>query len=201
MPSPMEIPTPAPTPMETSVPVVEDWGTSVVEFQSQEVEWLTPSKVVNVPRRVKKLAGKIKSPFVVTTDTRDQLRNTLPHSTSFDPKRPVAQVLMDNFDKYIQSDEDEPRDMDICEIKKDFFRDLLDPKGWLTDTVIGYFITHLNLNIMLTYFLNYHTNVITIITACKRNYHADACALSKVSYIIQRQGGHYGFLFLGKRDN
>ncbi len=126
------MPTPPPTTMH------DDRDMTIIEDDSQDVEYLTPSKVVRVPR-VKRPAGRIKSPFVVSTETRHQLRNTFPLPNQFDPKRPVPPELTQKFLTYMQSDEDTPLDYDICEIRKDFFHVFLS-NSELTDTVNNYYL-------------------------------------------------------------
>ena len=60
----------------------------VVEGET-EVMYLTPSKVVHRQSRKNICAHKMKSSFVVTTDTREQLKNTLSVPDKFDKKRLV----------------------------------------------------------------------------------------------------------------
>ena len=69
---------------------------NIVEGDS-EVMYLTPSKVIHCEPRKKMCAQKMKSSYVVTTETREQLKNTLSTLDKFDPKRPVPNDMTLKF--------------------------------------------------------------------------------------------------------
>ena len=109
-------------------------GVDIAEGAS-EVMYLTPSKVVHREPRRKILARKMISPFIVTTETREQLKNTLPGPNEFDPKRPIPDELTMKFFEYMQSEEDERMDYTVAHVDKTFFNVLITPKAWLEDSV------------------------------------------------------------------
>ena len=62
-----------------------------------EVMYLTPSKVIHRQPRKKIRAHKMKLSFIVTTETRKQLKNTLPGPYEFDPKKSIPDELTMKF--------------------------------------------------------------------------------------------------------
>ncbi|KAF3438743.1 hypothetical protein FNV43_RR21507 [Rhamnella rubrinervis] len=66
---------------------IRDEETNVMQNDS-EVRFISPSKVIQREPHIKKRAGKLKSPFVLSTETRETLNNILPLPMDFDPKRP-----------------------------------------------------------------------------------------------------------------
>ncbi|KAF3457328.1 hypothetical protein FNV43_RR01985 [Rhamnella rubrinervis] len=69
-----------------------------------DVQFITPSKVVHREPRIKRRADRLKSPFVVTAETRDALKSTLPPPMDFDPKRATPEDISKNFFEYFFSD-------------------------------------------------------------------------------------------------
>ncbi|KAF3441112.1 hypothetical protein FNV43_RR15022 [Rhamnella rubrinervis] len=69
-----------------------DCQLSVIE-RNCEVQYVIPSKVTRREPRVMKCARKMKSPFIVITETQEQLKNTLPPPDNFDPKRVIRMIL------------------------------------------------------------------------------------------------------------
>ncbi|KAF3443700.1 hypothetical protein FNV43_RR13390 [Rhamnella rubrinervis] len=108
---------------------------SVMEYNDSEVMELTSSNVVNRGGRIKTFGRSIKSPYVISTETREQLKNTLPNN--FDPKRPVPTDIHAKFIKYIESNEDEIRDYQVCDADKSFFLQLLIEEAWLTENQVN----------------------------------------------------------------
>ncbi|KAF3433457.1 hypothetical protein FNV43_RR24559 [Rhamnella rubrinervis] len=102
----------------------------VVVQNDSEVQFITPSKVVHHEPHVKKHADRIKSPFVVTMETRDILKSILPPPMDFDPKRASPEDISMKFFDYLLSNIDEVIKYGILEVNKEFYRDLLQG-GWL----------------------------------------------------------------------
>ncbi|KAF3445851.1 hypothetical protein FNV43_RR11028 [Rhamnella rubrinervis] len=100
-----------------------------------EVQFVTPSKVPHCDPRLKKRSDKMKSPFIVTTGTQEELKNTLPPPDKFDPKRTVPTEITSKIFNYMTEGEDVYIDYGICEIKKEFFQTLITEAGWLADEV------------------------------------------------------------------
>ncbi|KAF3438254.1 hypothetical protein FNV43_RR21015 [Rhamnella rubrinervis] len=100
-----------------------------------EVQFVTPSKVPYCDPQLKKRSDKIKSPFIVTTGTQEELKNTLPPPDKFDPKRTVPTEITSKIFNYMTEGEDVYIDYGICEIKKEFFQTLITEAGWLVDEV------------------------------------------------------------------
>ena len=106
----------------------------IVEDDS-EVTYLTPSKVVQPSPWKKMRARKLKSPFLVTTKTREQLKNTLPNPDKFDPNMPIPNDITMKFFEYLEGNEDNLMDYHMCNVDKNFFNVLLKEASWLTDKV------------------------------------------------------------------
>ncbi|KAF3443111.1 hypothetical protein FNV43_RR17032 [Rhamnella rubrinervis] len=69
-----------------------------------EIQYITPSKVIHCEPRIKKHVGQLKSPYVVTTEIQENLKNILSPPTDFDPKKaPLDDVEM-RFFNYMTSD-------------------------------------------------------------------------------------------------
>ena len=103
-----------------------------------EVLYLTPSKVVHHdPPRKKMRAQRLMSPFVVTTETREQLKNTLVDPDMFDPMRPSPDEMVVKFSQYMVSEEEEENNLDyrMFILDRTFFNVLLTPESWLTDNI------------------------------------------------------------------
>ncbi|KAF3457403.1 hypothetical protein FNV43_RR02060 [Rhamnella rubrinervis] len=99
-----------------------------------EVQYVTPSKTVQCELCNKKQSEFLKSPFVVTTDTREILKNTLPYPPEhFNPKRDFFEELSTNFWTYFTSDTDPLIDMIICDVNKEFLNILLNKGYWLNE--------------------------------------------------------------------
>ena len=112
-----------------------------------EVTYLTPSKVEHRdPPRKKMRAQRLMSPFVVTTETREQLKNTLPDPDMFDPIRPSPDEMVVKFSEYMAREEEEEEenhlDYGFIVLDRTFFHVLLKPESWLTDDVRITLITH-----------------------------------------------------------
>ncbi|KAF3442906.1 hypothetical protein FNV43_RR16824 [Rhamnella rubrinervis] len=104
---------------------------NVMQIDS-EVQFISPSKVIQQEPRIKKRAEKLKLPFVVSTETRETLNNILPPSMDFDPKRPPPyDISMKCFER-LTSDMDEVIDYNIYDVSKEFFCDLVQGE-WLND--------------------------------------------------------------------
>ena len=100
-----------------------------------EVIYLTPSKVVQRSPPKKMRVGRLKSPFVITIETREQLKNTLPDPDMFDPTRPNSEDMVMNFFEYMADNEENALDYRVHEVDKSFFNVLLTEASWLTDKV------------------------------------------------------------------
>ncbi|KAF3453790.1 hypothetical protein FNV43_RR04231 [Rhamnella rubrinervis] len=112
---------------------VLDLNMNMVDDDS-EVQYITPSKMVQREPRIKKQSEFLKSPFVMTTDTRETLKNTLPYPPEhFNPKRDFSEELSTNFWTYFTSDMDPLIDMTICDVNKEFFNILLNEGYWLNE--------------------------------------------------------------------
>ncbi|KAF3433318.1 hypothetical protein FNV43_RR24420 [Rhamnella rubrinervis] len=72
-----------------------------VVHDDNEVQFITPLKVVHHKPHVKKRADRLKSPLVVTTETRDTLKSTLSHPMDFDPKRAHPKDISKKFFEYL----------------------------------------------------------------------------------------------------
>ena len=112
-----------------------------------EVKYLTPSKVEHRdPPRKKMRAQRLMSPFVVTTETREQLKNTLPDPDMFDPIRPSPDEMVVKFSEYMAREEEEEEenhlDYGFIVLDRTFFHVLLKSESWLTDDVRITLITH-----------------------------------------------------------
>ena len=100
-----------------------------------EVVYLTPSKVVHRdPPRKKMRAQRLMSPFVVITETREQLKNTLPNPDIFDPIRPSPDELVVKFSEYMAHEEEEEAeenhlDYGFIVLDRTFFHVLLKPES------------------------------------------------------------------------
>ena len=70
-------------------------------------------------------AEKLKSPFVVTMKTREQLKNTLPDLDKFDPNRAILDDMIKKFFEYLEGNEDNLMDYHVCDVDKSFFNVLL----------------------------------------------------------------------------
>ncbi|KAF3455332.1 hypothetical protein FNV43_RR05780 [Rhamnella rubrinervis] len=123
---------------------------SAVKYNDNEVIELTPSKVVNHECRIKVVGRSISSPYVLTTETREQLKNTLPIPNKFDPTRPIPTDIHVKFIKYIESNEDEIRGYQVCDANKGFFLQLIVDEAWLTEKQVNV-ITMLMRNRMRLY--------------------------------------------------
>ncbi|KAF3434508.1 hypothetical protein FNV43_RR21593 [Rhamnella rubrinervis] len=108
-----------------------DEETNVMQNDS-EVQFISPSKVIQQEPRIKKRAGKLKSPFVVSTVTRETLNNILPPPMDFDPKRAFPDDISMKFFDYLTSEMDKVIDYSICKVNKEFFQDLVQGE-WLND--------------------------------------------------------------------
>ncbi|KAF3438472.1 hypothetical protein FNV43_RR21234 [Rhamnella rubrinervis] len=106
-----------------------------VNESDSEVQFVTPSKVPYCDPRLKKHSDKMKSPFIVTTGTQEELKNTLPPPDKFDPKRTIPTEITSKIFNYMTEGEDVYIDYGICEIKKEFFQTLITEAGWLADEV------------------------------------------------------------------
>ncbi|KAF3436844.1 hypothetical protein FNV43_RR19597 [Rhamnella rubrinervis] len=110
---------------------IRDEETNVMQNDS-DVQFISPSKVIQREPRIKKRTGKLKSPFVVSIETREILNNILPHPMDFDPKRPFPDDISMKFFNYLTFETDEIIDYSICEVNKEFFWDLVQGE-WLND--------------------------------------------------------------------
>ncbi|KAF3432501.1 hypothetical protein FNV43_RR27241 [Rhamnella rubrinervis] len=111
-----------------------DLNMNIVEYDDSEVQYVTPSKMVQREPHIKKQSEFLKSPFVVTTNTRETLKNTLPYPPEhFNPKRDFSKELSTNFSMYFTSDMDTLIDMTICDVNKEFFNILLNEGYWLNE--------------------------------------------------------------------
>ncbi|KAF3443677.1 hypothetical protein FNV43_RR13367 [Rhamnella rubrinervis] len=108
---------------------IRDEETNVMQNDS-DVQFISPSKVIQWEPCIKKRAGKLKSPFVVTTEAWESLNKILPPPMDFNPKRPPPDDILMKFFDYLTFDMDEVIDYDICEVNKEFFRDLVQGE-WL----------------------------------------------------------------------
>ncbi|KAF3449534.1 hypothetical protein FNV43_RR10263 [Rhamnella rubrinervis] len=113
---------------------IRDEETNAMQNDS-EVQFITSSKVIVREPRIKKSAGKLKSPFIISTETRETLKSILPPPMDFDPEWPPPHDISMKFFEFLTSDMDEVIDYDICEVNKEFFRDLVQGQ-WLIDKVL-----------------------------------------------------------------
>ncbi|KAF3438482.1 hypothetical protein FNV43_RR21244 [Rhamnella rubrinervis] len=111
-----------------------DEETNVIQNDS-EVQLISPSKVIQREPHIKKRARKLKLPFVVSIETRETLNNIFPPLMDFDPKKPFPDDISMKFFDYLTSEMDEVIDYSICEVNKEFFRDLVQEE-WLNDKVL-----------------------------------------------------------------
>ena len=89
-------------------------------------------------------AKRLIFPFVVTTETQEQLKNTSPDPYMFDPIRPSPDEMVVKFPQYMVGEEEKENNLDYGMIILDrtFFHVLLTPESWLTDDVRITLITH-----------------------------------------------------------
>ena len=106
----------------------------VMEDDSQVLE-VSPKQRETRTKFVGKL---IKSPYVMPTETREELKTTLPFPEIFNPKRPIPPEVEAKFDAYIASTDDEPIDLREVLADKSFFLTLLIDEAWLSDKVNNY---------------------------------------------------------------
>ena len=110
----------------------------MTQHNDSELQHLTPSKIpVNIFKRGKRPAEKKKYAFESKEGVRAYtLRELASEPLNFLDNRPVPEHVRQAFWSYFDSNEDLPRDYQICDINKEFYNVLINEEGWLTDTVI-----------------------------------------------------------------
>ncbi|KAF3455797.1 hypothetical protein FNV43_RR00439 [Rhamnella rubrinervis] len=86
-----------------------------------EVQFATPLKVQHCDPQLKKHSDKMKSPFIVTTGTQEELKNILPPPEKFDLKRTAPTEITSKIFNYMMEGENAYIDYGICEVKMEFF--------------------------------------------------------------------------------
>ncbi|KAF3433578.1 hypothetical protein FNV43_RR24680 [Rhamnella rubrinervis] len=85
-------------------------------------------------KRLKRLAKKVKSPYIVNKSVLEKLRNTLPVD-KFNPMRLVPADVATALDEYMKNENPELVALDYDKVDVNFFQDKINSAAWFRDEV------------------------------------------------------------------